>query len=504
MNLYAYFERHTPADRNALAIQLADGTGLTWYEMDAGVARIAHLLRGLGLPSGARVAAQVEKSPEALLLYLATLRAGLVYLPLNPAYQQAEMAYFLADAEPGVLVCDPAREAELRPLAQESGVRWIFTLDARGRGSLADAANPMPDSFKTTACTNDELAAILYTSGTTGRSKGAMLSHGNLISNALVLKTAWQWRPGDVLLHALPIFHVHGLFVACHGALLNGSKMIWLPRFDAEEVLRQLPRATVFMGVPTMYVRMLAELELSRSLCADVRVFICGSAPLAADTFRRFAERTGHAILERYGMSETLMLTSNPYTGERVAGTVGTALPGVSVRVVNETGQPCAVGEIGQIEVKGPNVFQGYWRMPEKTHEEFTADRYFKTGDVGYFGGAGVPDAYLSIVGRSKDLIISGGFNVYPKEVESYLDEIEGVVESAVIGVPHPDFGEAVNAVVVLRKGTRHTEEGLIALLKSRIAGFKVPKRIHVADELPRNAMGKVQKNLLRERFGGA
>jgi malonyl-CoA/methylmalonyl-CoA synthetase len=357
----------------------------------------------------------------------------------------------------------------------------------------------MSDQHTPAHKTPEELAAILYTSGTTGRSKGAMLTHGNLRSNALTLKAYWDWQPGDVLIHALPIFHVHGLFVASHGALLNGSKMIWFSRFDPKAVIARMREATVFMGVPTLYVRMLAEASLTREACAGMRLYLAGSAPLLPETFDEWESRTGHRIVERYGMSETVMLTSNPYhaaDGERRAGTVGFALPGVGVRVRSEKGEPCAAGEIGGIEVKGPNVFTGYWRLPEKTREEFTADGWFRTGDVGTFD----PDGYLSIVGRAKDLIITGGYNVYPKEVESYLDALDGVAESAVIGVPDRDFGEAVAAVVVRRPGARLDEASIVAALKAQIAGFKVPRRVYVVDDLPRNAMGKVQKKELAQR----
>jgi malonyl-CoA/methylmalonyl-CoA synthetase len=346
----------------------------------------------------------------------------------------------------------------------------------------------------------DDLAAILYTSGTTGRSKGAMLSHGNLAANIKVLHAVWHWQAGDVLLHALPLFHIHGLFVAAHGALMNGSKMIFLSKFDSAAVIRQLPRSTIFMGVPTYYVRLLGDPQFDRFTCEKIRLFVSGSAPLLTETFEDFKQRTGHTILERYGMSETGMLTSNPYEGSRKAGTVGPALPGVSVRVVTTQGTHCAVDEIGDIQVNGPNVFQGYWQMPEKTAEEFTNDRYFKTGDVGRMDNEG----YISIVGRSKDLIISGGYNVYPKEIESVIDELPGVLESAVIGIAHPDFGEAVTAVIVPRDGYQLSEADIIATLKEKIANFKVPKRVYVVEELPRNTMGKVQKNLLRERFSAS
>ena len=496
-NLYALIAARAPADADACAIETHDARYWTWRDLDRAAARIAHLLASLALPEGSRIAVQVDKSVEALCLYLATLRAGHVFLPLNSAYQQAEIDYFVDNAEPAVVVCTPANRGWIEPIAAARGIRHVFTLGEDGRGTLIDAAAPQPDDFRTVERASSDLAAILYTSGTTGRSKGAMLSHGNLSSNAQVLNTYWRWRRGDVLLHALPIFHVHGLFVASHGALLSGSKMIWLPRFDPKEVARHLRRATVFMGVPTMYVRLLDEPSFDASAVVSMRLFVSGSAPLLTDTFRHFEARTGQRILERYGMSETVMLTSNPYDGNRVAGTVGLPLPGVSVRIVDEAGRALAAPEIGSIEVTGPNVFTGYWRMPEKTREEFTADGWFRTGDVGRWDANG----YLSIVGRSKDLIITGGYNVYPKEIESYLDDMEGVAESAVIGVPHRDFGEAVTAVVVPKAGATLDASAIVAALKARIAGFKVPKRIHVVDALPRNAMGKVQKNELRKRY---
>ncbi|AJC21469.1 malonate--CoA ligase [Pandoraea pulmonicola] len=504
-NLYRLFAERFPADKSACAIETPEGLYYSWDDIERASARMANLLASLDLAPGARVAVQVEKSPEALLLYLATLRAGYVYLPLNTAYRDAEIAYFVENAAPDVVVCSPANFGWVSKIAFTSGAKHVFTLGEDRTGSLLERAAWFGDAFETVPRAPDDLAAILYTSGTTGRSKGAMLSHGNLASNARVLHAFWGWGErgeGDVLLHALPIFHVHGLFVASHAALYSGSKMIWLAKFDAREVLHQLPRATVFMGVPTYYVRLLAEAGLNREICHNVRLFISGSAPLLRETFDAFRERTGHTILERYGMSETVMLVSNPYHGDaasvRRAGTVGVPLPEVSVRVVDDEGRPCAQGEIGHIQVKGPNVFAGYWRMPEKTAEEFTADGFFRTGDVGKFDD----DGYVHIVGRSKDLIISGGYNVYPKEIESFIDEMDGVAESAVIGVPHPDFGEAVVAVVVPRTGASMPDErSVIDALKQRIANFKVPKRVHFVPELPRNTMGKVQKNVLRERF---
>ncbi len=500
-NLYALFRARFPSDLDDCWLETSDGLYYSWRDLERGSAKIANLFSSLNLPPGARIAAHVEKSAEALMLYLATVRAGFVYLPLNTAYRAAEMAYFIENASPSVVVCSPKNFGWIAQTAFARGTSHIFTLDepvqGRNSGSLLSRALHFGDRFETVHRDGDDLAAILYTSGTTGRSKGAMLTHGNLASNIAVLHDAWHWKKGDVLLHALPLFHIHGLFVAAHGALYNGSKMIFLSKFDSTEVIRYLPRATIFMGVPTYYVRLLADPAFSRDQCAAMRLFVSGSAPLLADTFAQFAQRSGHSILERYGMSETAMLTSNPYEGKRKPGTVGPALPGVSVRVVNTEGVSCASGEVGEIQVKGPNVFQGYWQMPEKTAEEFTNDAYFKTGDVGCFD----EDLYLTIVGRSKDLIITGGYNVYPKEIEAIIDELPGVLESAVIGVPHPDFGEAVIAVVVPRAGAAVSEQAITQALKNAIANFKVPKQVHVVTELPRNAMGKVQKNLLRQQF---
>ncbi|MCM5680616.1 malonyl-CoA synthase [Schlegelella sp. S2-27] len=496
-NLFCALRAAFFARPDAAAIETDNGLTYSWRDLDRATAMLANLLGSLQLPAGSRVAAHTDKSVEALMLYLATLRAGLVYLPLNTAYQQAELAYFIGDAQPGVIVCSSRNLPWVRELAAQAGVSHVFTLDDNRCGTLLDQAARMDDEHEPVARDADDLAAILYTSGTTGRSKGAMLTHGNLLSNALTLKDYWDWQPGDVLIHALPIFHVHGLFVASHGALLNGSKMLWLSKFDPGAVVERLPRATVFMGVPTLYVRLLGEPGLTRKACASMRLFVSGSAPLLIETFRDWQERTGHTLLERYGMSETVMLASNPCRssdGSRIGGTVGKPLPGVKIRVVSDGGAPMPTGEVGHIEVQGPNVFKGYWRMPEKTAEEFTADGWFKTGDVGRFDEHG----HLTIVGRSKDLIISGGYNIYPAEVESYLNDTEGVAESAVVGVPHADFGEGVIAFVVPRPGVALDEAGLLARLKRQIANYKVPKRIFFADELPRNAMGKVQKNVLR------
>jgi malonyl-CoA/methylmalonyl-CoA synthetase len=499
-NLYSLFESRFPADRARPLLVLEDGREISYGEAEETCARYASFLSGLGLAPGERVAVQVEKSPEALLLYLACLRAGLVYLPLNSAYQQGEVGYFLENAEPGAVVAQPRSLPWLEPLAAQRGIRHVFSLDEGGKGTFVDAAHGAPERFATVERGLDDLAAILYTSGTTGRSKGAMITHRNLASNATVLHAYWGFGPDDVLVHMLPLFHVHGLFVACHCVLMNGTAMRFHAKFDARRALEDFARSSVFMGVPTFYTRLIAEAGLTRAACARMRLFVSGSAPLLAETHAEFEKRSGHRILERYGMTETGMLTSNPLAGERRPGTVGLPLPGTSVRVVGDDGSACAAGEIGHVQVKGDNVLPGYWRMPEKNKEEFTADGFFRTGDVGTFSA----DGYLSIVGRSKDLIITGGYNVYPKEVELAIDELPAVAESAVVGIPHPDFGEAVTAVLVPRPGVAApTEAEVIAWLKSRLANFKVPKRVFVVEELPRNTMGKVQKNVLRDRYSG-
>ena len=513
-NLFAALRAAFPADLDAVAVETDNGLCYSWRDLDRASAMVANLLASLPIKpdaSGAppRVAVQVEKSVEAMILYLATLRAGFAFLPLNTAYQSAEIEYFIGNAQPAVVVCSRRNFSWVSQIAFQAGTRHVFTLDDDRSGSLLERAAHCSDQQQPVKRRADDLAAILYTSGTTGRSKGAMLSHGNLLSNAVMLKEYWGWRTpeqgGDVLIHALPIFHVHGPFVAIHAALLNGSRMLWHGKFDPRRVIADLPRATVFMGVPTLYVRMLAEPTLTQAQAAHMRLFISGSAPLLIETFNDWRARTGHTILERYGMSETIMLTSNPYRAdarhagqdERRGGTVGFPLPGVSLRVQGEDGRDVPTGEIGGIQVKGPNVFAGYWQMPEKTAEEFTADGFFKTGDVGQQDARG----YVTIVGRSKDLIISGGYNVYPAEIEGFLNELPGVAESAVVGVPHPDFGEVGVAVVIARPGTRPDPDALLAELKARLANFKIPKRCFVEAELPRNTMGKVQKNLLRERY---
>lgn len=499
-NLYAAFAASFASRLDQACLILADGRAWTYDDVERASAKLANLLIALGLQPGDRVAAQVDKSPEALLLYLASLRAGTVFLPLNPAYQEAEVGYFLNDAQPGLFVCRPEfREQALRLTAQ-SGVTHTLELDGNGRGSLIDLAAAQSDIFVTKQRQPDDLAAILYTSGTTGRSKGAMLTHHNLLSNAATLCRAWHFAADDVLLHMLPIFHIHGLFVACHCTLLAGSAMLFEPRFDALRAVELLPRATVFMGVPTYYTRLLATPTFMRKCTKRVRLFVSGSAPLLAETFTAFAQRTGQRILERYGMTEGGMFTSNPYLGDRRCGSVGPALPGVSVRVVDDAGHPCPAGEPGHVQVRGENVFAAYWRMPEKTAEEFTADGYFRTGDIGHLDS----DGYLFISGRARDLIISGGLNVYPKEIEDVIDALPGVAESAVVGLAHADLGEAVTAVVVAERGASLDEAQIIAAVKDQLAGFKVPKRVFVAEELPRNAMGKVQKNRLREIYAQA
>lgn len=496
-NLYALLESRFPADRAKPFIEVPGARTWSYGDLEIESGRIANRLRSLGVAPGDRVAVQVGKSPEALFLYLACLRVGAIYLPLNTAYKAGEIGYFLGDAEPRVFVCDPAGEAEARGLAKTAGVAHVETLGADGRGGLSEGAAEESPDCETTLRAADDIAAILYTSGTTGRSKGAMLSHANLASNALVLHDYWGFEPSDVLLHALPIYHTHGLFVATNTVLLNGTAMIFLARFEPKRVMELLPRSTVFMGVPTLYVRLLEQEDFGAETCRAMRLFVAGSAPLLPRIFEEFRARTDHTVLERYGMTEAGMITSNPLRGERIAGKVGPPLPGVEARIADEEGQILGTDEVGVLEIKGPNVFKGYWRMPEKTAEEFRPDGFFITGDMATIDPAG----YVSIVGRTKDLVISGGFNVYPKEVELAIDALPGVVESAVIGLPHPDFGEAVTAVV---KAEADLDEArVIAAIKDELAVFKVPKRVFFVDELPRNAMGKVQKNALRERYAG-
>ena len=495
-NIYSLFQTRFP-EPDATVLETGQGGAYSYADLEAQSARFANTLVALGVSPGDRVAVQVDKSPEALFLYLGCLRAGCTYLPLNTAYKPAELDYFLENAQPTVLVCRPSALETARELARARGVAHLYSLAADGTGTLVERAEAAGERFATVNRQADDVAVILYTSGTTGRPKGAMITHGNLAANGLALQEAWDWRREDVLLHALPIFHIHGLFVACHSVLLGGSKMIFLPRFDAETVLRHLPQSSVLMGVPTFYTRLLAQPGLDRDACRHMRLFISGSAPLLEQTFAEFQQRTGHTILERYGMTETGMNASNPVDGAHRPGTVGLPLPGVEVRVVDAADRPLAVGEVGGLQVRGANVFKGYWRMPEKTAEEFTGDGWFRTGDIGRID----QDGYVAIVGRAKDMVISGGYNVYPKEIEVLIDALEGVAESAVIGLPHPDLGEAVTAVIVLRPGAKLEEAAVVAALKPRIAGYKVPKRVLFVESLPRNTMGKVQKNALRESF---
>ena len=477
------------------------GRKLSYLELCAATARWAQRLAALGVCPGMRVAVRVEKSVEAVLLYLACLRLGAVFVPINVASAPQEVEYVLGDCEPHLAVVAPAEHGALAPLAAWAGVTRLETLGTDGDGSLSQGLGHAADSFVPPRLAPDAPAALVYTSGTTGRAKGAMLTRGNLASNAAALAAAWRFAPQDVLLHALPLFHVHGLFTAINTALAARASLLLLPRFEAAGVLAALGTVTVFMGVPTHYTRLLQEPALDSAATAGMRLFVSGSAPLLPDTHREFLRRTGHAILERYGMTETLMNTSNPYDGPRRPGSVGPPLPGVSVRVADpDSGVIAQQPEtIGALEISGPNVFAGYWRDAAKTGEAFTADGWFRTGDLGRIDR----DGYVHIVGRAKDLVISGGYNVYPKEVETELDALPGVAESAVFGVPHPDFGEGVTAAVVGQPGATLSEAALLAALRPRLARYKLPKRIVLIAELPRNAMGKVQKNALRATYAG-
>ena len=495
-NLYDVLSQRFPVDGGKLCIINPAGGDLSYSQLEQRSAQLANYFCSLGLTPGDRVAVQVKKSPQALLVYLACLRAGFIYLPLNTGYTEAELQYFFSDANPGLIIADPDGQAYCEPLAQQQSALFE-TLSSNGSGSLIDNSASFPQQFDNVVSRVNDLAAILYTSGTTGRPKGAMLSHGNLSANALMLHDAWGWQQQDVLIHSLPIFHVHGLFVACHGVLAAGASMIFMPSFSVDEVITQLPNATVMMGVPTFYTRLLASDDFSAQHCAAMRLFISGSAPLLATTHEAFQQRTGHRILERYGMSETSMLISNPLEGERRAGTVGFPLPGIDVRLVDANTKSVAVGDVGSIQVKGPNVFQGYWQLPEKTAKEFTEDGFFITGDQGMISD----DGYISIVGRAKDMVISGGYNVYPKEVELVIDAIDGVKESAVFGIPDADFGEAVTVAIVVEAGVSFDVETIIASSREKLAAYKAPRFVHFLDQLPRNTMGKVQKNSLREKF---
>ena len=495
-NLFTRFVTAVP-DPGRIFLRPLAGAALRYGEVFATAARFAHVLARHGVKPGDRVAVQVEKSPAALILYLACLRAGFVYLPLNTGYTPAELTYFVQDAAPSLFVCSESGREKIAACLPGTA---LLTLSDDGQdGSLIREAAGAPDRFADPETGMGDLASILYTSGTTGRSKGAMLTHGNLHSNADSLKRAWEFSADDVLLHALPIFHIHGLFVATNVSLLSGATILLLPKFEPDAIFQALPQASVMMGVPTFYTRLLKDTRLSRDSTHHMRLFISGSAPLLPETHTHWQERTGHAILERYGMTETNMNTSNPYHGARIPGSVGLPLPGVEIRIADDEGRPLPQGEIGMIEVRGPNVFKGYWNMPEKTEAEFRRDGFFITGDLGTIG----PDGYLRIVGRGKDLIITGGLNVYPREIESLLDDLPGVEESAVVGLPHDDFGEGVTAFLVLKPGARLTQEDVAASLSDRLARFKLPKRVLLLDQLPRNTMGKVQKSALRQEYAG-
>jgi malonyl-CoA/methylmalonyl-CoA synthetase len=472
------------------------GTALSYQQLGQSVARYATVLQQLGVTGGERVLVRLEKSPQVILLYLACLRLGAVFVPVNPACTAAELDYLLRDAAPCLALLSPTERSGLEPLVAAAGCARLETVGPAGEGSLPERARHAvlhPAGPVAAAA----VAAIIYTSGTTGRPKGAMLSHANLAANAAALAHAWRFTEADVLLHALPLFHVHGLFVALNTLLACGASMLLLPRFEASEVLRRLAGATVFMGVPTHYTRLLQEPALDRGRSAGIRLFVCGSAPLPPETHARFLERTGQAILERYGMTETLMSTSNPYEGARLAGSVGMALAGVALRVRTAEGTPAADGTVGALEVRGPSVFAGYWRDEPRTRAAFSADGWFHTGDLGRIDERG----YVWLAGRAGDLIISGGLNVYPREVEEQLDAVAGVLESGVFGVPHADLGEAVTAAVVLAAGAQLAEAQLLAQLRTRLSAYKVPKRIVFVAELPRNAMGKVLKQQLRARY---
>ena len=498
-NLYSLLQKRFPQDPNALWIEAPGGQKWSYTDVDIMSARYAGALRSLDVTPGDRVLVQVDKSPYALLLYLATLRIGAIFVPLNTAYTPTEVTYFLGDARPRLFIARPETEDDLVDIARNTGAT-LLTFDTDGAGSLADAiANTEPVEEIASTDAND-IASIIYTSGTTGRSKGAMLSHDNLASNALTLIDLWGFRETDVLLHALPIYHVHGLFVAVHCAMLCGISMRFLERFDPDEVMRQLPAITVMMGVPTFYTRLLQTLDFDQGSCERVRLFISGSAPLLEQTWQTFFEQTGQRILERYGMSEAIMIASNPLEGERVPGTVGYALPDVTIRICDNQNQPVAAGETGVLQMQGPNVFKGYWQMPEKTAGEFTDDGFFISGDMAKMDEHG----RIQIVGREKDLVISGGLNIYPKEIEEAIDALDGVSETAIIGVPHADLGEGLVAVICPKAGFKIEPEAIITTLKPRLAGFKVPRKIFTVDSLPRNTMGKVQKNVLREQFANA
>ncbi len=496
-NLYTHFNEQFVKHANDELLCTEQDQSYSYADIDGRSAQFARFLTDLGTSPGDRISVQVEKSPDSLCLYLACLRAGLVYHPLNMGYKSGELEYFLGNAEPAVVICDARHEETIRPIAAANGIEHLLTLNTDGGGTLIDNANQSLADFSTLQRQQDDLAALLYSSGTTGAPKGIMLTHGNLLRNTEALVEAWGFTEADRLLHALPIFHVHGLFVATGCVLLSGCSMRWLPAFDVTQVIRYLPECTVLMGVPTYYTRLLGEGSFTVDVADNARLFISGSAPLLEETFSEFEKRTGQRILERYGMTETNMNTSNPLDGQRRPGTVGPPLPGVEVRVCDDEGNIADAGETGDLQIRGPNVFIGYWKMPEKTAEDFTDDGYFNTGDKGKIDS----DGYVSIVGRARDVVITGGLNVYPKEVELFIDDLPGVKESAVIGVAHADFGEAVVAVVVADSSDNAGEAAIIDSAKEQLASFKVPKRVVFVDELPRNTMAKVQKNVLRDTY---
>lgn len=496
-NLYHHFQQQFDLHAGKVLLTTEAGTVYRYADVANESARLARFLGDLGVKPGDRVSAQVQKSPQALCLYLACLRAGFVYHPLNTGYQAKELEYFLENADPTLVVCDSADVKTMQATVQAGSIPHLLTLNGDGGGTLVEQSRATAAKFTDVARDKDDLAALLYSSGTTGVPKGIMLTHDNLLSNAKSLVAAWGFNDQDVLLHALPIFHVHGLFVAISCALLSGASMRWLPGFNAEQVIASLPECTVMMGVPTYYTRLLATEKFTRETAKNTRLFVSGSAPLLEETFHAFEARTDQRILERYGMTETNMNTSNPLNGVRKPGTVGLPLPGVEVRVTDNNGTVLPAGDIGNLQVRGENVFKGYWKLPEKTAEDFTADGFFNTGDKARID----EDGYVAIVGRAKDMVITGGLNVYPKEIELVLDDLPGVKESAVIGVPHADFGEGLVAAIVVDAGGTLSESDVITQIKDNLANFKVPKRVVFVDELPRNSMGKVQKNMLRDRF---
>jgi len=495
-NLFSNFQENFPDDLDGQFLVTSKGRQVSYLELNDASARIANCLLESGASPGDRVTVQVEKSVESIFLYLACLRSGLVYHPLNTAYKSSELSFFIKNAEPTIVVCSTEAIDTYKSIVSKEGIKTFLTLDSDGSGTLMQEAARFSNNCETKQCKGSETAALLYSSGTTGQPKGIVLSHDNLLKNGETLVNTWGFSSSDRLLHMLPIYHVHGLFVGLNTIFLSGASMIWCEDFNAEEAIENLPDCTVMMGVPTYYTRLLSNSKLSKECCSNMRLFISGSAPLLKETFDNFQDKTGHTILERYGMTETGMNTSNPLNGERRAGTVGLPLSGVTVRVVDESGEGMATYETGDIQIKGPNVFSGYWRMPDKSAEDFTEDGFFNTGDKGTIDS----DGYVSIVGREKDMIITGGLNVYPKEIELIIDEIYGVKESAVVGVADLDFGEAVIAVIV-SDGSILNEEKITSFCKVQLANFKVPKRIYFVEDLPRNAMGKIQKNLLRERF---